>query len=50
MEDAFTPAIGRESGFDRKNFIRKLVRGVSVKRNSYGAFVRWLQGTDPQTP
>ena len=24
----------RESGFDRKNFIRKLVRGVPVKRNS----------------
>jgi len=23
----------RESGFDRKNFIRKLVRGVPVKRN-----------------
>jgi len=25
----------RESGFDRKNFIRKLVRDISVKRNSY---------------
>jgi hypothetical protein len=33
----------RESGFDRKNFIRKLVRGVPVKRNSYQEFVRWLQ-------
>ena len=32
----------RESGFDRKNFIRKLTRGVSVKRNSYEQFVRWL--------
>lgn len=32
----------RESGFDRKNFIRKLVRGVPVKRNSYNAFIRWL--------
>ena len=32
----------RESGFDRKNFIRKLVRGVTVKRNSYQEFVRWL--------
>lgn len=34
----------RESGFDRKNFIRKLVRGGAVKRNSYNEFVRWLQG------
>jgi hypothetical protein len=32
----------RESGFDRKNFIRKLVRGLPVKRNSYDEFVRWL--------
>jgi hypothetical protein len=32
----------RESGFDRKNFIRKLVRGGAVKRNSYNEFVRWL--------
>jgi hypothetical protein len=32
----------RESGFDRKNFIRKLVRGIPVKRNSYEEFVRWL--------
>jgi hypothetical protein len=34
----------RESGFDRKNFIRKLVRDLPVKRNSYSEFVRWLQG------
>ncbi|PYX55986.1 MAG: hypothetical protein DMG76_16970 [Acidobacteria bacterium] len=34
----------RESGFDRKNFIRKLIRDIPVKRNSYGEFVRWLQG------
>jgi hypothetical protein len=34
----------RESGLDRKNFIRKLVRGGAVKRNSYNEFVRWLQG------
>ena len=33
----------RESGFDSKNFIRKLVRGLPVKRNSYNEFVRWLQ-------
>ena len=33
----------RESGFDRKNFIRKLVRGVRVKRNSYEDFLRWLR-------
>lgn len=31
----------RESGFDRKNFIRKLLRGSPVKRNSYNEFVRW---------
>jgi hypothetical protein len=33
----------RESGFDRKNFIRKLIRGLPVKRSSYNEFVRWLQ-------
>jgi hypothetical protein len=33
----------RDSGFDRKNFVRKLVRGISVKRNSYNEFVQWLQ-------
>ncbi len=32
----------RESGFDRKNFIRKLVRGLPVKRNSYQQFITWL--------
>jgi len=32
----------RESGFDRKNFIRKLVRGITVKRNSYIEFESWL--------
>jgi hypothetical protein len=34
----------RESGFDRKNFIRKLIRDIPVKRNSYTEFVRWLGG------
>ena len=34
----------RESGFDRKNFIRKLIRDIPVKRNSYTEFVRWLAG------
>jgi hypothetical protein len=34
----------RESGFDRKNFIRKLLRDIPVKRNSYREFVRWLDG------
>ncbi|HEY1465015.1 MAG TPA: hypothetical protein VGF44_16480 [Terriglobales bacterium] len=33
----------RESGFDRANFIRKLVREIPVKRNSYIEFVRWLE-------
>ena len=37
----------RESGFDRKNFIRKLVRGIPVKRNSYNEFARWLQTCKP---
>jgi hypothetical protein len=34
----------RESGFDRKNFIRKLARGIPVKRNSYNEFLRGLRG------
>jgi hypothetical protein len=33
----------RESGFDRKNFIRKLLRGIPVKPNSYNEFLRWFQ-------
>ena len=32
----------RESGFHRANFIRKLVRGLPVKRTSYSAFLCWL--------
>jgi len=40
----------RESGFDRKNFIRKLIRDIPVKRNSYTEFVRWLQGRKLQNP
>ena len=40
----------RESGFDRKNFIRKLIRGTPAKRNSYNEFVRWLENhKDSQT-
>lgn len=39
----------RESGFDRKNFIRKLIRGIPVKRNSYNEFVRWIQSWDSDT-
>jgi len=38
----------RESGFDRKNFIRKLIRGIPVKRNSYNEFERWLHHTSQQ--
>jgi len=34
----------RESGSDRKNFIRKLIRDMPVKRNSYTEFVRWHGG------
>ncbi len=33
----------RESGFHRANFIRKLLRDMPVKRNSYNEFVRWLE-------
>ena len=33
----------RESGFDRKNFIRKLIRRLPVKRNSYNEFMCWIQ-------
>ena len=33
----------RESRFDRKNFIRKLLRDIPVKRNSYAEFKRWLE-------
>jgi len=32
----------RESGFSRA-FVRKLLRGLPVKRNSYDGFVRWLR-------
>ncbi len=38
----------RESGFDRKNFIRKLDRDILVKRNSYDRFVRWLESYQTQ--
>jgi hypothetical protein len=38
----------RESKFDRKNFIRKLVRGLPVKRNSYTEFERWLKSYKSQ--
>jgi hypothetical protein len=34
----------QESGFDRKNFVRKLVRGLQVRRSSYNEFMRWLRG------
>jgi len=38
----------RESGFDRKNFVRKLVRDLPVKRSSYNAYLRWLHGYKAQ--
>jgi hypothetical protein len=37
-----------DSKFDRKNFVRKLVRGLPLKRNSYDKFVRWLQSYKSQ--
>ena len=33
----------RESGVDRKNFIRKLIHDIPVKRNSYEEFARFLK-------
>jgi hypothetical protein len=39
----------RESGFDRKYFIRKLVRDIRVKRNSYAEFERWLKSYKSKT-
>jgi hypothetical protein len=42
------PGCARASGFDRKNFIRKLVRGIPVKHNSYTEFERWLQSYESQ--
>jgi hypothetical protein len=33
----------RESGFDRKNFVRKLIRDIPVKRNSYTEFLHWIR-------
>jgi hypothetical protein len=38
----------RESGFHRANFIRKLVRGIPVKRNSYEEFLRWVTGKESE--
>ncbi len=38
----------RESRFDRKNFIRRLIRGLPVKRNSYNEFVHWLESYKSQ--
>jgi len=38
-----TNKCARQRGFDRKNFIRKLIRDMPVKRKSFSEFVRWLQ-------
>jgi hypothetical protein len=40
----------RESGFDRKNFVRKLVRGMPVKRVSYTEFMGWLRRYELSAP
>jgi hypothetical protein len=34
--------------WNHKNFIRKLIRGIPVKRNSYNEFVRWLQSYESE--
>jgi hypothetical protein len=49
IQDIGINKCARESGFDRKNFVRKLVRGIPVKRNSYNEFVRWIWGAIPGT-
>jgi hypothetical protein len=49
IEDIGINKCACESGFDRKNFIRKLVRDIAVKRNSYATFERWLQSYKSQT-
>lgn len=36
----------RESGFHRANVVRKLVRGLPIKRVSYTEFVAWLKRYD----
>lgn len=38
----------RESGFTRY-FVRKLLRGLTVKRGAYSEFVRWLQSYTPKS-
>lgn len=38
----------RESGFTRL-FVRKLLRGRTVRRRSYDEFIRWLQGSSPHS-
>jgi hypothetical protein len=48
IEDIGINKCARESKFDRKNIIRKLVRGLPVKRNSYAEFERWLKGYKAQ--
>jgi hypothetical protein len=40
----------RDSGFDRKNLIRKLLGNIPVKRNSHTEFLRWLQRYKLQNP
>jgi hypothetical protein len=50
IEDIGINKCARESGFDRKNFIRKLVRGLPVKRNSYDEFVNWLLKVSREQP
>jgi len=48
IEDIGINKCARESEFDRKNFIRKLLRDIAVKRNSYTAFKRWLESYKSQ--
>jgi hypothetical protein len=40
----------RESGFHRANVVRKLVRGLPIKRVSYTEFVGWLRRYELEAP
>jgi hypothetical protein len=43
IKDIHIKRCARESKFTRF-FVRKLLRGRTVRRNLYDEFVRWLQG------
>ena len=48
LNEIYRVSVG--SGFGRTNLIRKLVRDILVKRNSYIEFVHWLKADKPERP